>query len=116
MCLLNKLRVLERAMTYDEFRRQLGKAGLTAREFASLARLNRNSVTNYAKDGEVPTHWALVAVLMGEMAEHGLDFREAMKRVETVPKKVRGSAAKGRFGGSKQSDLFLQATKSEAAQ
>lgn len=43
-------------MTYDEFRRQLGKAGVTAREFAELLSLNPNSITNYARQGEVPSH------------------------------------------------------------
>ena len=38
-------------MTYDEFQRQIGKAGLTIREFADLVKMHRNSVTNYAKLG-----------------------------------------------------------------
>lgn len=94
-------------MKYEEFRRQLGKAGLSAREFADLVKLNRNSITNYAKDGVVPTHWAIVALLMGEMADNGLDFKEALGGIEIEPNKVRGSAAKGRFGGSKQTSLQL---------
>lgn len=94
-------------MTYDEFRRQLGKAGISAKEFANLVKLNCNSVTNYAKDGEVPSHWAIVALLMGEMADNGLDFKEALSRIEISPNKVRGAAAKGRFGGSKQADLQM---------
>lgn len=93
-------------MTYEEFRRQLGKAGLSAREFACLVKINRNSITNYAKEGIVPTHWAIVASLMGEMANHKLDFREVLSQIDIEPNKVRGSAAKGRFGGSKQIDLL----------
>jgi hypothetical protein len=95
-------------MKYDEFRRQLGKAGLSAREFADLVKLNPNSVTNYAKVGVVPSHWAIVSLLMGEMADNGLDFKKSLNGIEIEPNKVRGSAAKGRFGGSKQTDLPMQ--------
>lgn len=97
--------MIKSVMTYEEFRRQLGKAGLSAKEFADLVKMNRNSITNYAKDGVVPSHWAIVALLMGEMADSGLDFKKALNRIEIEPNKVRGSAAKGRFGGSKQPDL-----------
>ncbi len=94
-------------MTYDEFRRQLGKAGISAKEFADLVKLNHNSITNYAKDGMVPNHWAIVALLMGEMAENKVDFKEALSRIEISPNKIRGAAAKGRFGGDKQTRLNL---------
>lgn len=97
--------MIERAMTYVEFRRHLGKAGLTNKAFADLVKINCNSITNFKKDGEVPAHWAVVALLMGVMADHGLDFKEPLSRIEIEPKKVRGTAAKGRFGGSKQTDL-----------
>jgi hypothetical protein len=94
-------------MTYDEFHRQLGKAGLNIREFADLVKMNRNSVTNYAKIGEVPSHLAVIAALLGAMADKKLDFREVLDDIEIEPKKPRGGAAKGRFGGSKQGDLSL---------
>ena len=94
-------------MTYAEFRRQLGKAGLTNKAFAELVKINRNSITNYKKDGEVPAHWAVVALLMGLMADKGLDFKEALSGIEIEPNKVRGNAAKGRFGGSKPNDAPL---------
>lgn len=94
-------------MTYDEFRRQLGKAGVSVKEFADLVKLHRNSVTNYAKGGIIPSHWAIVVVLMGEMAENKIDFREALRRLEISPNKVRGSAVKGRFGIGKQAELNL---------
>lgn len=87
-------------MTYEEFRRQLGKAGLTAKEFAELVKLNSNSITNYAKSGEVPSHLAVIAALLGEMAEHKIDFRDALSRIEIEPNKPRGAGI-GKFGGSK---------------
>lgn len=98
-------------MTYEEFRRQLGKAGLTSKQFAGLVKLNGNSVANYAAQGEVPAHWAIVAVLMGEMAERKIDFKSILESIDISPKKVRGSAAKGRFGGSKQLDLLTEEAK-----
>ena len=66
------------AMTYTEFKRQLGKAGLTVRAFAALMGQTPNSITNYASKGEVPTHLAIIAVLMAEMADAGMDFQAAL--------------------------------------
>ena len=80
-------------MTYKEFQRQLGKAGLSVKEFSELIGMNRNSVSNYANHPSVPSHLAIIASLMGEMAEHGLDFRSVMSRVDVVPKKARGASA-----------------------
>lgn len=94
-------------MTYDEFQRQLGKAGVTAREFAELVRMNRVSLSNYAKKSEVPSHLAIIAVLIAEMAEKKMDYRSVLKKIEIAPKKPRGAGTGGRFGGNKQSDLDL---------
>lgn len=99
-------RVIRDGMTYEEFQRQLGKAGLNGREFAGLVRMNPNSLSNCAHKAEIPSHWAVIVVLMAEMAEHRLDFRQALAEVDIAPKKPRGTASKGRFGGSKQTDLF----------
>lgn len=87
-------------MTYEEFKRQLGKAGLTAKDFADLVKLNPNSITNYAQAGEVPPHLAIIVALMGEMAENSLDFRPALSKIKIEQTKTRGSP-KGHFGGSK---------------
>lgn len=97
------------AVTYDEFKRQLGKAGLTAREFAELVKLHPNSITNYGQQGEVPSHLAIIVTLMGEMAENGLDFRAVLSRIDIESNRPRGAAAKGRFGGDKQIMLQLPA-------
>lgn len=95
------------AMTYDEFQRQIGKAGLSIREFAELVKMNRISLSNNKKKGDVPSHLAVIAVLLGEMAEQQIDFRTVLSGIDIAPKKPRGAGAKGRFGGSKQSDLFV---------
>lgn len=94
-------------MTYEEFRRQLGKAGLTVKGFAELIKQTPNSITNYAKQGAVSPHLAIIAALMGEMAEAGMDFRSTLERIEFEASKPRGGAKKGRFGGSKQISLQL---------
>lgn len=96
-------------MTYEEFRRQLGKAGLTAKEFAELVKLNSNSITNYAKSGEVPSHLAVIAALLGEMAERKIDFRDVLSRIEIEPNKPRGAGI-GRFGGCKPASTSDQNT------
>jgi hypothetical protein len=79
-----------RYMNYKEFRRQLGKAGLTNREFGELLKLTPNSISNYSKLGEVPSHLAVIVTLMGEMAENNVDFRAVLSRVQIAPKKTRG--------------------------
>lgn len=93
-------------MTYEEFQRQLGKAGLTIREFADMVKMNRVSVSNYGKKGEVPSHLAVIAALLGEMAERKIDFEAVLARIDFSPKKPRG-AGLGKFGGNKQIELDL---------
>lgn len=87
-------------MTYNEFCRQLGKAGLSIIEFANLIKMNHRSVSNYAATSKVPDHLAIIAALMGEMADGGLDFRKALGAIRVEFKKPRGGAAKGKFGGT----------------
>ena len=94
-------------MTYDEFRRQLGKAGLTVKEFAVLIKQTPNSITNYAAQGGVPPHLAIIAALMGDMAESRSDFRATLARIQFDASRARGGATKGRFGGSRQINLQL---------
>ena len=92
-------------MTYGTFLAELGKAGLTVRAFADLIGMNRNSVSNYARAGEVPRHLALIAALFSEMNVQGLDFQSVVGRVDMAPKKPRGTAKPGRFGGERQDQL-----------
>lgn len=93
-------------MTYEEFSRQLGKAGLTVREFAELIKMHPNSITNCRKKGDVPSHLAVTVALMGELAERHVNFRDVLLKIEITSKKPRG-AGKGKFGGNKQNDLDL---------
>ena len=89
-------------MPYANFLEELRKTGLSVREFAGLIGMNPNSVSNYARTGELPTHLALIAVLVVGISEMGGDYRRIMSRVERVRKKPRGSASQGRFGGWRQ--------------
>lgn len=95
-----------RAMTYDEFQRHIGKAGLKIHQFADLVKMNRISICNYGKKGEVPSHLAVIAALLGEMADRQIDYRDVLSRIDIVPKKPRGAGI-GKFGGDKQEDLDL---------
>ena len=95
------------AMTYDEFQRHIGKAGLKLNQFADLVKMNRVSLSNYGKQGHVPSHLAVIAALMGEMAERKIDYRDVLSRIEIAPKKPRG-AGLGKFGGDKSSNETTQ--------
>lgn len=69
-----------RSMTYDELQRNIGKAGLKSNEFARLLGMNPISISNMRKRGSVSRQVAVVAVLLGEMADRGIDFRELLFR------------------------------------
>lgn len=78
-------------MNYTEFRGLLAKAGLTLTAFAELLSMNRKSITNYAANGVVPMHLAVIAALMGAMVDNGLDFRRVVKNMDIQKKKPRGA-------------------------
>lgn len=88
-------------MNYDEFQRHIGKAGLKLQEFASLMQMTPTALSNYRKKGEVPMHLAVIAVLLGEMADNGIDYRIALSKIVIAPKKPRGTRI------DKQSDRKL---------
>lgn len=95
-------------MSYAEFLEELLRAGLSVRAFAELIGMNPNSISNYARDAALPTHLALIAVLVAELSEKGVDYRLAMAKVELAPKKPRGAARRGHFGGDRQNSLDLE--------
>lgn len=94
-------------MSYAEFLSELTKAGLSVRAFAELIGMNPNSVSNYARGGELPTHLAFIVVLIAEVTTSGGDFRQAMSKVRLTPKRPRGGAREGHFGGDLQTSLEL---------
>jgi lambda repressor-like predicted transcriptional regulator len=94
------------AVPYADFVAQLERAGLSVRSFAELIGMNPNSITNYARRGELPQHIALIAVLVSEMAARGVDYRSAVAKVAPT-KKPRGATRRGHFGGDRQESLDL---------
>lgn len=69
-------------MPYSEFQRLIGKAGLTIKEFAELLKMNPNSLTNYHKRGEIPSHIAIIISLISNMKDQGLDFYEVFEKLK----------------------------------
>lgn len=88
-------------MEYSLFLQLINKAGLNINEFAALLKMNRVSVCNYSKKGDVPDHLCVIAALMAEMGDCGLDFKEAIEALNLSPKKKRGSG----FGEDHQEKL-----------
>ena len=94
-------------MTYADFLVELERAGLTVREFAALVQMHPNSVSNYARKGEIPAHLAVIAALLGELHRHGVDHQPVFGRLNLSGKRPRGRAEPGRFGGDPQGRLGL---------
>jgi hypothetical protein len=95
-------------MSYPDFLLELERVGITVRGFAEMVGMKPNSISNYARASALPTHLALIAVLVAELGSNGLDYRRAMAKVEVSPKKPRGGARPGHFGGDRQTSLDLQ--------
>jgi hypothetical protein len=94
-------------MGYEAFLRDLARAALSIRAFAELIGMNPNSVSNYARSGEVPDKLAIIAALVAEMSAQGLDFRGVISKVKLTAKRPRGGARAGHFGGDRQAPLDL---------
>lgn len=95
-------------MPYSEFTAELAKIGLSVRAFAELIGMNPNSISNYAREGELPSHLAQIALLMVGVSELGGSYRDIMSRVAPTMKKPRGAARRGRFGGDRQTSMDLR--------
>ncbi|WP_024172447.1 hypothetical protein [Escherichia coli] len=77
-------------MDYQELKRQIAKAGLNGKEFAEILGLNKNSISNLASKEKVPDHLAVIAVLMAEMKEAGIDYVSVLSRLELSKNSSRG--------------------------
>lgn len=73
-------------MPYTEFQRLIGKAGLSIKEFAALLDMKPNSITNYSKQGVVPTHIAVIIALISTMKDEGLDFYPIFEKIKSYSK------------------------------
>jgi hypothetical protein len=67
-------------MEYAEFKRHLGKAGLSINEFASLLDVSPSAISNYGQKTVVPRSYAALAILLGHAADNNLDFRITLAR------------------------------------
>jgi hypothetical protein len=88
-------------MTYEEFNRQLGRAGLSIRKFAESIKMRGNSISNYSKTGTVPTHLAVIVVLVAKLEELKIDTKELLSKIDIGAKKPRGGGI-GQFAGDKR--------------
>ena len=73
-------------MPYTEFQRLVGKAGLSIKKFAELLDMKPNSITNYSKQGVVPTHIAVIVALISTMKDEGLDFYPIFEKIKSYSK------------------------------
>ena len=94
-------------MSYDDFISELGKAGLSVRDFAALLGMRANSVSNYSQRGEVSSHLGIIAALIAELRLNGISHKPVFDRVDVNKKKFRGGAATGKFGGDPQTRMEL---------
>ena len=69
-------------MDYKTFKVYVRRAGLGIKEFAHLAGMNHKSVSNYSKRGEVPTHLALLALMMVELVQLDVDLNQILTKLE----------------------------------
>lgn len=76
-------------MRYDELIRNIAKAGLEIKEFAELIKANPNSITNLKAKDKIPKNIAIIAVLLGEMKEGNLSFKEHIYKLDLEEQKAR---------------------------
>lgn len=86
-------------MTYNEFQAELERADLSVRAFAELIGMRPNSISNYAKADEVPSHLAIIITLIAELANRAIDYKALIERLDISPKRPRGAACNGDFRG-----------------
>lgn len=75
-------------MLYAEFRRHLGKAGMTINEFAAYLGIRPASVSNYSKSGSVPRAYAIIAILLGEAADRSVNSAQLLENFGVTPRAV----------------------------
>ncbi len=63
---------------------------MSGREFARLLKLNPNTIPNYKAIGTVPSHLAVIAVLLRALVENGVDYRPVMAKVPIKRNAPRG--------------------------
>ncbi len=89
-------------MDYEEFTRNVRKAGLTLKEFALLIKTNPNSITNLSKKEHMPKNLVIIVVLLGEMVDKNLEYQYLFEKMDLEPHKAR---VKGSFGVKKEKNM-----------
>ncbi|WAI85713.1 MULTISPECIES: hypothetical protein [Achromobacter] len=87
-------------MLYAEFRRHLGKAGMTINDFAAYLCIRPASVSNYSKSGTVPRAYAIIAILLGEAADRGVNGAQLLDDFGVTPLSLPHDSS------AKQLDMF----------
>lgn len=57
------------------------------------------------KKGDAPLNFAIIVVLLGEMAKRKTDYREVLPEIDITPKKSGGANKHLKYGGDRQQDL-----------
>jgi len=68
-------------MEYNEFVRHINKAGLSIKDFAGLIKVQPKTITNLSKKNEIPKHLIIIAVLLGEIVDKGLDYKYLFEKM-----------------------------------
>lgn len=76
-------------MNYEELTRNIAKAGLDIKQFAELIRANPNSITNLKSKEKIPKNIVVIAVLLGEMADKGLEYKYLFEKLDLEEQKAR---------------------------
>lgn len=72
-------------MTYLEFKRHLGKADLSICEFAEPPSVRPGPISNHSKKSAVPTPHAVIAGLLGDAADRGINPMKLLGRYGVFP-------------------------------
>lgn len=86
-------------MDYNELKRNIGKAGLSIKEFAHLIKAHPSSITNLSNQENMPKNLTIIAVLLGEMVDQGIEYKRLFDKMDLEPQKAR---VKNTFGKKKE--------------
>lgn len=76
-------------MTYEELTRNIAKTGLDIKEFSELIKVNPNSITNLKPKRNMPKNLTIIAVLLGEMVDKGLEYKYLFEKLDLKEQKAR---------------------------
>jgi len=76
-------------MKYEELIRNIGKAGLDVKQFADLLKANPNSITNLSQKDVVPKNIMIIAVLLGELVDKGIEYKSLFEKMNLKEQKAR---------------------------